>query len=388
MAKIPTKAVKPDEEPVRVRKHRRTGGPRSIGGPVSVTVGMASRNVLILILVALVILFTLLLPGTFLTGTNITSTLATQAVGALVALGVLVPLVCNEFDLSVGYMVGAVNIFAIGLQTESHIPWVAVVVVVLAVALGAGAINGLIVTRLRVNSFITTLGSGSILYAIGLWYSNGEQLIGSLPRGFKTLGGTVGNIPLPAVYVVIAALTLWVMLDYLPSGRQLYVLGASRKTAELLGIRTGKYIVVAFMASAFLSAVGGVVLASQLLEGQSATGPEYLLPAFAAVFLGATSVRPGSVNVWGTVWAVLVVAVFITGLTELGQSYWVEPFFDGILVIVAVAGAGFFLRKRAASARAADVAERVNVARAIIMDRDAETESVVAEGGEGTHGQS
>jgi ribose transport system permease protein len=127
-----------------------------------------------------------------------------------------------------------------------------------------------------------------------------------------------------------------IVFEYLPLGRYLYVLGASPRTAELNGISAKRYITLGFVAAGTLAAFAGVVLQSQLQVGQSSVGQEYLLPAFTAALLGATSIRPGRVNVWGTVLAVAVLAVTVAGLNQLGAPFFVEPLFNGSMLILAV----------------------------------------------------
>src|SRR3978361_218456 len=129
---------------------------------------------------------------------------------------------------------------------------------------------------------------------------------------------------------------MWVVFEFMPLGRHLYVLGANPKAAELNGISAQRYVTGAFIVSGLVSAFAGIVLQSQLQVGQSSVGQEYLLPAFTAALLGATSIRPGRVNVWGTVLAVAVIAVIVAGLNQLGAPFFVEPLFNGAMLILAV----------------------------------------------------
>jgi ribose transport system permease protein len=129
---------------------------------------------------------------------------------------------------------------------------------------------------------------------------------------------------------------MWIVFDHLPIGRFIYVLGVSPRAAQLNGISEKKFVTGALIASGILSAWAGIVLQSQLQVGQSTVGPEYLLPAFTAVLLGATAIKPGRVNVWGTIIAVAVLAVTVAGLNQLGAPFFVEALFNGATLIVAV----------------------------------------------------
>jgi ribose transport system permease protein len=134
--------------------------------------------------------------------------------------------------------------------------------------------------------------------------------------------------------------------DDLPIGRYLYAIGSYERAAELIGIPITRYVIGSFVASGVVTAIAGIVLGAKLQVGQSNIGPEYLLPAFVGALLGSTSVRPGRVNVWGTIIAVLILAVGISGIQQLGASFFIEPLFNGLTLIVAVGLAGYFARRR------------------------------------------
>ncbi len=309
-------------------------------------------------LVLLVVTFTALLPNTFPTSFNFRAILSEKSVVALLALAVFVPLSAGHYDLSVGSLLGLVHILAIGLQVKNGLQWGLAVAVSIGAAAIVGTINGLLITRFRVGSFIATLGVGTVLYGLGLWYTGGEQVNGDLPDGFLSIGSAPLGMPFPAIVTLIVATLMWLLYSYLPVGRYLYVIGDNPRAAELVGIPVKRYTLLAFVASAVITACGGVILAAELRVGQSAIGPEYLLPAFAAVLFGATSIDPGRVNVWGTVLAVLVLAVAVSGLQQEGAQAFVDPLFNGGMLIVAVAISAHVTARRQASTEA--IAGRVD----------------------------
>src|SRR5580700_11717962 len=263
---------------------------------------------LLILLILLLIVFSLLKPDTFPTYFNIRSILNNKSVQALLALAVFTPMTANHFDLSAGFNIGISQVLAIGLQGQGW-PWWAAVIAVLLMGALVGLVNGTLVTRVKIDSFIATLGTGTVLYGLNAWYTGGQQVLATLPPAFLEISGSVWIVPAPAIYALVASLTLWIVFEYLPLGRYLYVLGASPRAAELNGISAKRYITLGFVAAGTLAAFAGIVLQSQLRVGQSSVGQEYLLPAFTAALLGATSIRPGRVNVWGTVLAVAVLAV-------------------------------------------------------------------------------
>ena len=308
---------------------------------------------LLVLLIMLIIVFSLLKPDTFLTYFNIRSILSNKSVQALVALSVFIPMTANQFDLSAGFNIGISQVLAIGLQAQG-LPWWAAVAAVIVLGAFVGLINGLLVTRIKIDSFIATLGTGTVLYGLNAWYTGGQQVLGDLPPAFLAISGNIGFIPAPAIYTLIVALLLWLVFEFLPLGRYLYVLGASPRAAELNGISARRYVTFGFIAAGTLSAFAGVVLQSQLQVGQSSVGQEYLLPAFTAALLGATSIRPGRVNVWGTVLAVAVLAVTVAGLNQLGAPFFVEPLFNGLMLILAVGLAVQAAERRTKRGTAAD----------------------------------
>lgn len=300
---------------------------------------------LLILLIALIVGFSLLRPQTFPTYFNFRSIANNKSIDALLALAVFVPMTANQFDLSVGFLLGISQVLTIGLIGQG-LAWPIAAAAVLTLGAAVGLANGLLVTVVGIDSFIATLGSGSVLYGFNEWYTGGQQVLATLPKSFTALSGVVLGIPAPSLYVLAITLGLWVVFEYLPAGRFLYVLGNSLRAAELNGISAQRYITLAFFASGILSAFAGIVLQSQLLVGQSSVGPEYLLPAFTAALLGATSVRPGRVNVWGTVLAVAVLAIAVAGLNQLGAPFFVSPLFDGAMLILAVGLAVTASRRR------------------------------------------
>jgi ribose transport system permease protein len=303
---------------------------------------------LLILVVLLSVAFSIALPDTFPTTFNVRTILATNAVVAFAALAVMLPLATDEFDLSVGFVLGLAYVLTIGLQAKSGLSWELAIIVALAAGTFIGAANGLLVTTVKISSFIASLAVGTFVSGIDLWYTGGLQISGTFPKAFGNVTDwTIFSvIPAPAVYVAVVSLVLWVLLEYRPVGRKLLAVGANKRTAHLVGIRVDRYVFAAFVGSGFLASVGGVILASQLQSAQSSTGPDYLLPAFVGALLGATSVRPGRVNVGGTLIAVLLLGVGLAGLQLAGAESYVEPLFNGAALAVAVGVAGYASRRR------------------------------------------
>jgi ribose transport system permease protein len=305
---------------------------------------------LVLLTAFLVLLFSALLPTTFPTLLNLRSIISDKAIILLLSLGVMIPMSAGRIDLTVGYGIVLWHILAISLQTMFGFPWVAAVLAVLALGAIMGVLNGLLVEVAKIDSFIATLGTGTVLYALALWHSGGRQIVGVVSNSFYALNSTmIFGLPITGFYVIAIALIMWVVYEYLPVGRYLYAIGASPKAAALNGIPVRRYVMASFVASGLFTALAGILLAAKLRIGQASVGLEYLLPALVGAFLGSTTIKPGRVNVWGTMVGVIILAVGISGIQQFGGSFWVEPMFNGLTLLVAIGIAGYAQRRKGAA---------------------------------------
>ncbi|GAA2271300.1 ABC transporter permease [Nonomuraea roseoviolacea subsp. roseoviolacea] len=305
---------------------------------------------LLALAVLLFAVFSLALPATFPTAANLRLVLSTNAVVAVLALGAMVPIVTGKFDLSIGYGLGLGHVVTLELIVTDGWPWPPACLGVLVGGAVAGVVNGLLVEFARIDSFIATLGTGSVLYAITGWVTGGARVVPGpegLPVAFTNLtDATVLGLPLPALYVAALTAVLWVALERLPLGRYLYVIGSNPRAAELVGIPTRRYVCAAFTVSGLVTGFAGVLLAAQNQIGNPSVGLDYLLPAFTAALLGSSVIRPGRPNPLGTVVAVGVLAVGLSGLGQLGADFWVTPLFNGLTLLAAVGLVGWSARRR------------------------------------------
>lgn len=289
----------------------------------------------VLVLVVLVIVFSILIPSTYPTWRNAKAILTSESTVLMVSLGLLVPAIVGEFDLSVGSMV-AFSSIEMALLSPT-MAWPLALLLTLLSAIAVGLVSGFLVVKIGVNSFIATLGVSTLLGGGSLWISGGKAVTENIPESLTKLGqGELGPIPLPIIYVVVLAVVLWYCFNHTPVGRRLYATGGNRVAAELSGVRTGRLVATAFVISAAVAALAGVVTLMRAGSGSPSVGPELLLPSFAAVFLGSTTIIPGRFNVVGNVVGVLLLAVGVSGLQQLGAEYWVVPLFNGGVLLVAV----------------------------------------------------
>ncbi|AGB74870.1 MULTISPECIES: ABC transporter permease [Rhizobium] len=309
---------------------------------------------LVILTALLILLFSILLPQTFPTMLNLRSIVSDKTIIAILSLAAMIPMAAGRIDLTIGYGIVLWHVLAISLQTMFGLPWPVAVLIVIALGALTGFLNGLLVEIARIDSFIATLGTGTVLYAIALWHTGGRQVVGMLPQGFYALNGTmVFGLPITGIYVLALAFVMWIVLEYLPIGRYIYAIGANPKAAALNGIPVRRFVIGAFVTSGTLAAIAGVLLASKLRIGQASVGLEYLLPALVGAFLGSTTIKPGRVNVWGTMIGVIILAVGIAGIQQFGGSFYVEPLFNGVTLLVAIGIAGYAQRRRSHAGRMA-----------------------------------
>ena len=331
---------------------------RAAGGSFVGTYG------LLVLTVVVFALFALLMPSTFPTATNLRAILTNQSIPAMLALAATIPIVTGRFDLSIGFGIGLWHVVAMWLLVRFGLAWPVVVVLLLVGGLIAGLVNGFLGELARIDSFIATLGTGSVLYALTGWITGGGRIVpgpGGLPPAFTDLtNSSFLFLPVTFWYVVVLVVVLWLVLEHLPLGRYLYVVGANPRAAELVGIKRRRIVITAFVGSGVVTAFAGALLAAQQQIGDPSAGNTYLLPAFVGALLGSTTVRPGRANALGTVVAVAVLAIGLSGLQQLGAAFWITPLFNGLTLLAAVGLAGLAARRRQRAAAVIGAAARAS----------------------------
>lgn len=285
----------------------------------------------------LILIFALWIPHLFLTSQNFRIIASSQAVGAIMALGLLVPVACGVFDLSIAGTMAVAETTLIYMQSQGHGTLVGIICA-LAAGLVVGLLNSFVVLKLHVDSFIGTLGMSSILAGTVLAITNGAYISSPASSTFSGFGqNKLWSLPLPVFYMIGIGMVLWWLLEYTPIGRYMYGIGGNPQAARLAGVRVNRIITGAFICSGVISAFAGIVLAAELGSGSPAIADPYLLPAFSAVFLGATQIRPGRVNVFGTLIAIFLLATGVKGLQLAGAPDYISQLFNGAALIIAVA---------------------------------------------------
>jgi ribose transport system permease protein len=315
--------------------------------------GLVRRHTILILIAALFLVFSILAPTTFPTLANLQGIALGQSVSALLALSVLIVVVVGEFDLSVGYILGFSAVLAAKLAGEYGVP--APLAILASVAAGAlfGVLSGTLVARLKVNSLIATLGVGLAVSGLSVGVSGGQTLSSNIPEFITAIARTkIAGVDSAVWIVLLVAAVMYVVLTKTPIGRKLYATGGSEVVARMVGIRVRLLKTLVFLIAGAIAAMAGVLQLGLSGAANPSYGSSLLLPAFAAVFLGSTTVRPGFFNVWGTVLAIVLLAVGFSGLSLLGVPFWVEPVFDGFALIIGVLLSRWNVRSARSKSRA------------------------------------
>jgi len=287
-------------------------------------------------LLATIAIFGALRPETFLTVANLKTILSSQAVLLILTLGLTIALTAGEFDLSVGAVLGISSVIMGWLNVTNGVPVGLAIIAALGAGLVVGVVNAFLVVKIGIPSLVATLGTSTILAGASLGISN-SVVVAPIDIGFSDfMAHGPLDLPIAVYFAFLLAAALWYFYEYTPGGRYLGFVGAGPEVARLSGLPVASYRAGALIATSFIAAVGGVVLTGTLGSSDPTVGTTFLLPAFAGAFLGATTIKPGRFNAWGTVIALVFLVTGITGLNLVGISGWIEQVFYGSALILSV----------------------------------------------------
>jgi ribose transport system permease protein len=276
--------------------------------------------------------------GDFVSVSNIVNMLQRSVALGIVSLGQTVAILAGSLDLSVAYLISLASLLAATTMDGESSRMVLGIVVALGFGAAVGLANGLIITKLRVNAFIATLGMALILrgYIEDRW--DGPD--GSVPDNFEALGYTrFGPIPESVFLLAIVAVLVWFLLRSTRFGYRLYAVGGNEDVSRMSGVRTHRTIIGAHVLCSVLAALTGVFLASRLGSGTPTVGPGggYDLESIAAVVLGGTALTGGRGGVIGTLGGVAILAVLDNTFNQLELNSFLKDVVRGLIIIAAVA---------------------------------------------------
>lgn len=316
----------------------------SPGGPTAVRTGAAStlrssveRVALLGALAAVIVVFGVLKPAQFMTGSNFAAILGSQAVLVVLTCALLIPLTAGDYDLSIASTLMLSQMLIGVLNTHHDISIFALVPLCLLAGALVGFVNGGFIILFGIDSLIVTLGIGTLVSGIVLLISNSETLAGISPTlinpvvVYRFLG-----VPLEFYYGLIVVVAQWYVFEYTTLGRRLLFVGRGRNVSRLSGLRVNRIRWGSFVASGIIAAGAGILYAGTTGAADPTSGANYLLPAFAAAFLGTTAFFPGRFNPWGSFVAVYFLVTGVTGLALFGLQSWVQDMFYGAALVLAV----------------------------------------------------
>jgi ribose transport system permease protein len=286
---------------------------------------------------------------TFPTAANIRNVLGNQAVTGILALAIMIPLLCGEFDFSVGSISGLTQCLCAGFMARLGFPLVLAILVPIVIGALIGLSNGNTVARIGVNSLIVTLGVATALLGVVEWYTHGLSIINGISSSLVHAGsGNWLGVPRTLYYLVVVAVLVYYLIEHTPYGRYLSSIGSNSDAARLVGLRVDRLVLIAFMISGALAGFAGVLLVARNGGASPQIGTVAdTLQALAAAFLGATAIKPGRFNVIGTLLAIFFLAFTVTGLSLAGVANWINDVFNGSALFVAVFISTVIGRRRA-----------------------------------------
>jgi ribose transport system permease protein len=314
---------------------------------------LLEKSALFVVWVIVIVVFSLLKPSTFPTLSNASTILGSQSTLLFLALGLMIPLTVGEYDLSVAYNLVFSSLVIARLNVDNHLNILLSIVAGLLVAVLIGVLNGVLIVFIGIDSFVATLGTGTFFGGMALWISS-SNVIGGVSNALVNpiVIDKLVSIPLEFYYGIACAVILWVLYRFTTLGQRLLFVGRNRDVARLSGIRVNHVRFGALAVSGLFAGLAAVVSAGNSGAADPTANISLLLPAFAAAFLGATTITPGRFNPWGTTASVYFLVTGITGLELLGAGTFVQDLFYGGALILAVALSIVARRRVVATARA------------------------------------
>ncbi len=313
-------------------------------GERRIEAGEVLRRYGILIAFALLCVVLALVNDNFLSGRNVLNVLRQASINGILAIGMTFVILARGIDLSVGSVVALAGIVAASLATTSTTAMVAggpyptalAIAAGLGVGAACGAINGAIVARFHVPSFVVTLGMLSAARGLTLLYAEGKP-VPNLTDPFRFMGtGALGGIPMPVVIFAAVFLLAWWTLGQSRFGRQVYAVGGNPHAATVSGISVARVRLWVFVISGALAGLAGMILAARTGSALTQAGIAYELDAIAAVVIGGTSLSGGVGRVTGTLIGALLIGVMNNGLDLMGVESYYQQVIKGVLIVAAV----------------------------------------------------
>jgi len=299
---------------------------------------------LIGVLIVLVTGFSIINPRA-LSVDNMLNILRQMSFIGIMGIGMTFVLISGGIDLSVAAVCGLSGVLT-ALFLKNGISIFLAIPLVLLVGLSFGLINGLIITKMGVNDFMTTLGTMSVAHGLIFGVTGGYSVYEGITKGFKKIGqGMLGPVPYPTIYLIIFFIIGYILLSKSKLGRQVYAIGGNKKAAFLSGVNIDRIKITVYLISGFLSALTGIILTSRMGSGQANASNTFLFPTVTSVILGGTALAGGEGSMIGTFLGVLVIGILNNGLIMARMTFYWQEIAMGIVLILAISYTSYMKRK-------------------------------------------
>lgn len=295
----------------------------------------AARYMMEAILIILCAVFAILKPQ-FLTFENLSTMLYSISMMGLIAFGMTMVIIAGEIDLSVGSAVAFTGCL-VAYMIKSGISAPIAIVVTLLVGFLVGTFTGIMRTKFRVPSFITTLALFTGLRGGAMLISNGFPIMAEFPKWFQFIGGgTIFNVPFPVIIFILGFIVIHFVMNYTSFGRAVYAVGGNEAAARLCGINVAYVKTMVFAVTGLFAAMSGIMTTSRINSGTHSVAQGWELDVIAAVIIGGTSLSGGVGTVWGTLIGVVFIGVILNGMTLLNVPTFWQYVVRGFLILAAV----------------------------------------------------
>ncbi len=283
-----------------------------------------------------ILVFSALRPDAFFTVRNLINISRQISLQVIIAIGATLIMCVGEFDLSIGAIASLGGVIAAKMAVAG-VPLPFCFIAPLVICFVIGWINGWIVTKFSVLSFITTLGMSTILAGFTFWLTGGSTVFQNIPKTFTYLGSkSILSIPYLSIIMLIFTVIFWFVMRHTAFGRKLYAIGGNEIAARVSGINVKKNKKLAFALCGAMSALTGILMASRLGSAHPTGGDSFFLPSYAAVYLGSTVFKEGTPNIWGTFVGAAILGILANGLTILQVPTYMQDIVTGLIIILAV----------------------------------------------------
>ncbi|WP_420961555.1 ABC transporter permease [Brucella sp. IR073] len=272
----------------------------------------------------------------FFSVSNILNVLRQVSIVGILAVGMTFVILTGGIDLSVGAVMALAGTMAAGLMVHFGVPGAVGLLAGIAIAVGLGLFNGLLVTWGRMPAIIVTLATMGIARGAGLIYSGGYPISG-LPSWISWFGvGRIGTIPVPVIAMILVYIIAWILLERTPFGRHVYAIGGNETAAKLSGVKTGRIKLAVYAISGLTAGLASIILTGRLMSGQPNAGVGFELDAIAAVVLGGTAIAGGRGLILGTLIGAVLLGILNNGLNLMGINPYLQEIIRGFIILLAI----------------------------------------------------